>query len=181
MPQCVGCSNHKVRWCQFHLWHLFLLVALVAIVCISKKYLIDFRVAKADFYDAIQSNRLSEVRALLRCYPWLIRTTSPMIDVPGDLSVLTGGETPVSVAVMYQSRETFDYLLLLDPDVNAGGDADCPPLIWAMCVDDSHYLDALLKHGADCSVRDRHGKTASDYARQFEKHAFLDRVALPSP
>lgn len=173
--------SHKRRWRQFRLWHLFLLLTVVALACASIKYLIDFRLARTNFYDAIQLNEVNEVRALLHRYPSLIRTTSPTIRVPGDFSVYTGGETPVSVAVLYESRDTFDYLLTLHPDLNARGAQDTTPLIWATCADDIHYLDALLKQGADCTIRDRRGKTASDYARQFGKRAFLDLIAERSP
>jgi len=74
MTESAADPRPKRRWCQFHLWHLFLLVTVVAFACASIKYLIDFRVAKTNFYDAIQSNGLSEVQALLRRYPSLIRT-----------------------------------------------------------------------------------------------------------
>ena len=127
----------------------------------------DFRAAKTRFYDAIQSNRLSEVQALLHRYPSLIRTTSPMIRVPGGLTVYVSDESPLGVAVLYESKDTFDYLLTLHPDLNTRNGAGTSPVIWATCADEIHYLDALLKRGADCSVRDLNGKTALDYARQF--------------
>ena len=112
------------RWYQFHLWHLVLLVTLVAIAGASLKYLVafrTFRIAKANFYEAIQYDDLPEVRELVQRYPFLLRTQSPMLRVPGDFSVYTFGETPLSVAVMYESRDTFDYLLSLHPDLNSGG------------------------------------------------------------
>ena len=68
-------------------------------------------------------------------------------------------------------------MLSLDPDVNDEGRANGPPVTWAVCVDGIHYLKALLDHGADTSVRDPQGKTASDYARQFGKDDFLSLLA----
>jgi hypothetical protein len=166
-------------WYQFHVWHLFVLVTVVACACAVIKWVVDSRIAKADFYDAIQGNDLSRVQELLRRHPFLMQTHSPPVRVPGDLTIYSVGETPLGVAVMYESRDTFDYLMSLHPDLNAGGGADCPPLICAVCAEDIHYLEALLEHGADPSVRDGHGKTASDYARQFEKDDFLDLIASP--
>ena len=101
------------------LWHLFVLVTGVAIACASIRYLIDYQTyqtAKNNFYDAIQRNELSKVQRLLHRYPSLIRTHSPSLKIPGDLSIYTFGETPLSVAVMYESRDTFDHLLSLHPD-----------------------------------------------------------------
>ena len=115
-------------------------MAVVASACASIKYVIDFRAARAHFYDAILSNRPSEVQTLLHRNPSLIRTTSPTIHLPGDLSVYTRGESPVSVAVLYESRDTFDYLLTLHPDLNTRGDAGITPLIWATTAGDIHYF-----------------------------------------
>lgn len=156
---------------------MLLLVGVIAFACASIKYVIDYRLARTKFYDAIQTNEIAEVQSLVRRYPSLIRTTSPMIRVPGDFTIYTGEETPLSVAVLYESRDTFDYLLTLHPDVNAGGAVGTTPIIWAVCAGDIHYLDALLQAGADCSIPDQHGKTAPDYARQFGKKTFLDLIA----
>ena len=171
------------RWRRFHLWQMFLLLTGASLACASVKCLLDrrdFLHAKAKFYDAIESNELLEVQALLRRYPALIRSTSPPIRTPGGLTVIVCGETPVSVAVLFQSRETFDYLLTLRPDLSRGSAAGTPPLIWATCADDIHYLEALVNQGADCSVRDERGKTAADYARQFGKQDFVELLAKQS-
>ncbi len=173
-------SNANRRWYQIRLWHLFVLMTVAVVAGASIKYFIyarNFQNARVAFYDAIAGDEISEVQRLLHRYPSLIRTQSPTLRVPGDFSIYTGGETPVGVAVMYESQETFGYLVSLRPNLNDGGEANCPPIIWAVCAKDIHYLEVLLDHGVDASLRDRNEKTASDYAVDFKKDDYLDLIA----
>ena len=141
----------------------------------------SFQEAKENFYYAIQFNDVSIVRALLNRHPSLIRTESPMFRVPGDLSIYTAWETPLSVAVMHESREVFDYLLSRSADPNAAGRAQGPPIIRAVVPDDTYYFKTLLDHGADPSAKDGHGKTASDYAKKWGKSKILDLISKHRP
>ena len=100
-----------------------------------------------------------------------------MLRVPGDFSVYTYAETPVSVAVMYESQETFGYLVSRCRDLDSTGKANCPALIHAVCAEDIRYLEVLLNKGADTSVRDDKGKTASDYATQFQRDEYFELIA----
>jgi hypothetical protein len=172
-------TKPKLRWYQYSLRALLVFCTLCAVACscaaVIREWL-AFTTAKQEFFDSIQRNDLARVQALLRQHPSLIRSDSPTLRVPGGFSVYTGGETPLSVAVMYESQDTFEYLLSLRPNVNAAGEAKCPPLIWAVCVKDIRYLKMLLDNGADCSIQDSHDKTASDYAKQFGKVEFLNLI-----
>jgi hypothetical protein len=158
-----------------------ILLAMVAIACASLKRAHDFRTARDTFYEEITYNRLSEVKELLGRFPSLIRTDSPVLRVPGPSSIYTIGVTPLSVAIMHDSRETFDYLLSESADVNARGKAQLPPIIQAVVPDDTYYFKTLLDHGADPSVRDRYGKTALDYAKKWGKEEILDLISKHRP
>jgi len=124
MGETTADAESKRQWYQFHLSHLFVVVTMVAVTCACLKYFCDFRIARANLYDAIMCNELSEVKELLNRHPSLIRTNSPTLRVPGDFSIHTFGETPISVAVMYEARDTFDYLLSRSPDINASTKRD---------------------------------------------------------
>jgi hypothetical protein len=171
----------RLRWYQYRLRTLLVFVTLCAVACscatVIRARLAAFKTAKQEFFDSIPRDDIVTVQALLRQHPSLIQADSPMLRVPGGFSVYTNGETPLSVAVMYESKDTFEYLLSLHPDVNAAGEAKSPPLIWAVCAKDIVYLKTLLDNGADASVRDFNGKTASDYAKQFKKDEFLKLIA----
>ncbi len=162
-----------MRKTRFILWACVVCAVLVGIGIYFRPYY----TARANFYDAIQRDDLSKVRELLDRYPSLIRSDSPAYGVPGGLTILSEGDPPLTVAVMFESRNAFDYLLSLDIDVNTGGGGNLPPLITATAADDIYFLRELLDHGADRSVRDGHGYTAADWARQFEKDDFLDLLA----
>ncbi len=161
----------------FRVWYLVVPVAALLVAGLVIRERMTVQAAKGEFFDSIERNDVPAIQDLLNRYPSLLRSESPALKVPGDLSIYTHGETPLGTAVMYDSRNAFDYLLSLGPDVDAPGGAACPALIWAVCRDDIYYLEMLLRSGADPSVRDVRGKTAADYARQFGKPEFLDRIA----
>ena len=176
-------SPHTTRarwWPQFGLRQAFVLLTLVLVIGGWIKGQIDFRAAKARFYDAIQENNLSEVQSLLRVYPTLIRSRSPLIRVGSDISIYSASETPVWVAVNSESRDVFSYLMTLQPDVNGVGEFG-PPIITAALRKDTYYLRLLLAHGADPSVRDFMGRTALALARQYGMDESASLLAMHHP
>jgi len=96
--------------------------------------------------------------------------------VPGGLTIVTEGETPLAIAVLYEGRDVFDYLLSLHPDLDDGGRVRCPPVVQAACAKDAYYLEALLRHGANADARDCFGKSSSDYATEFGRTDLLDVI-----
>ena len=132
----------KYRWHQFSLRHAFLLLTVLIVVCASIKQHADFRTARTRFYYAIRDNNVFEVQRLLRVYPSLIPPRSPMLNVGSDLSIYSSGDTPVLVAVNFESRDVFTYLMSTQPDVN-GGSYFGPPIITAALTEDIYYLLTL--------------------------------------
>src|SRR5882724_11714123 len=70
------------------------------------------------FYESIQRNDVEGCQRLLAIDPTLVTSKSLYVRIPGPLTVVTRDESPLGVAIMFESRQVFDALLVAGTDVN---------------------------------------------------------------
>lgn len=90
-----------------------------------------------------------------------------------------GGLYPLTVAAQ-SSNGMVAALLKAFPHVEINqtsvfGDRS-PPLVWAAIVGSCTDVACLLDHGADPTIRNRHGRTARDAARQTENFRIAEML-----
>jgi tankyrase len=77
------------------------------------------------------------------------------------------GMTPLNIACQYGSYEAAEALCAHGAELDARDNLQSTPLISAANNGQTKICEMLLALGADPSLKDKDGKTALDYARQF--------------
>ena len=79
------------------------------------------------------------------------------------------GRTALAVACTWGSYEAAEALCAHGAELDTGDDYQNTPLMWAARNGRTKICVMLLALGADPSLKDKHGKTALDWAREYNK------------
>ena len=82
------------------------------------------------------------------------------------------GWTPLAIACQRGRYEAAEALCAHGAELDVRDDSQNTPLMWAACSGfngSTKICEMLLALGADPSLKDNNGKTALDYARQYNK------------
>ncbi|NNM62559.1 MAG: hypothetical protein HKM03_10345 [Steroidobacteraceae bacterium] len=133
--------------------------------------------------DPDQRNKLSSSTPLLSALQSGAQACAQVLIAHGASITATdaAGQSALGAAAMGSSHEIVAQLIGRGADVNGGTAQHTTPLMWAALrrPDPTSSLgesviELLLRHGADPCLRDEHGMTAADYARQM---AFTERAS----
>lgn len=102
-------------------------------------------------FDAIFSGNEAAVRSLLR--PGMAHPRTP-----------TGQVDPLGYAITCSNTNIIEYILSLEPDVNARDTNGVTPLMRAAIRNDTTTIAALLDRKAEIDAADQSGRTALDHA-----------------
>ena len=79
------------------------------------------------------------------------------------------------LSIKYGSEKVFAKCLELEADLNQICE-DKTPLIYAIKYDKMEMFEVLLEKGADKTMKTKRGKTALQYAKKYERSAFIPKL-----
>ncbi len=111
---------------------------------------------KADLIAALHKDNAEKIEKLLQQHPELLNAP------------LHGGGSLLNLAAYHDKQKVAAYVLdQKGIHVDQRDSDQMTPLMWAATKGNSDIASMLLQHGADISLTDRFGKTASYYASAY--------------
>jgi len=178
---------------------IFTIIAIICVVAITA-HAGDSNL----LFDAIEGGKpTTEIKAVLDAHPELVNSRNGGGETPllsaikdGNIEVVkillaakadltaksTFGDAAIDCVAWVQDAKAIDQLMTLilngqPSEINARGCLDETPLMYAADRGNLHFAEALLKSGADKTLKNADGKTALEIAQQRAASAGTDDPA----